>query len=375
MSVLSHPLQPFALERYFAQYEFNIEHLLCQSDCETWTVGSLLDLEPNSREIFEEMALGYTQSAGDPDLRQAIANTYTNLTADDVLVHSGAEEAIYNAMVGLLNPGDHLIVQVPCYESLIAVAQAHGCDITPWAVNPDKGWELNVDELDQSRTSKTKMVVVNMPHNPTGYLPDRTMFDGVVNWCRSHNVILFSDEVYRGLEYRKDDRLPAACEVYENAMSLGVMSKTYGLPGLRIGWIATRNNEMYDRMAAMKDYTTICNSAPSEFLATIALTHGETLIQRNRDLVVRNLKILDMFFEKYGKEFGWHKPKAGPISFMRLKGEETAEAFCQRMVKQGILFVPGTCFPYGDNHHVRIGFGKAKFAESWKAFESVLNTN
>ena len=232
-------LPPFHLERYFARYEFTARHLLSSSDCETWTVAELLALEPGGQGRLERLRLGYTESAGDPELRQAIAGIYQSVGPGDVLVHAGAEEAIFTFMHVALEPGHHLIVHAPAYQSLYAVAEARGVEVSRWQGSEDDGWSLDPDALAALVQKETKAVVVNCPHNPTGYLMDRERFDAVVEISRRHGLLLFSDEVYRELEHDPAARLPAACDVYERAVSLGVMSKTYGLAGLRIGWLAT----------------------------------------------------------------------------------------------------------------------------------------
>ena len=290
-------LQPFTLERYFAQYEFNTKYLLCSSDCESLAVKDLLALEPGAEERLRGLWLGYTELLGSPSLRETIAGIYTDITPGQVLVHSGAEEAIFLFMNAVLQPGDHVIVQWPCYQSLSEVARAIGCDVTPWRLREEGGaWTADLDELRRAFRPNTRVVVVNSPHNPTGYHFTVDEQAEVIALAEEHGALLFSDEVYRELEHDPAERLPAACDLNERAVSLGVMSKTYGLAGLRIGWIATRNAEVFARMAGMKDYTTICNSAPSELLAEIALKHRGQLTARNVALIGENLKVLDGFF-------------------------------------------------------------------------------
>jgi aspartate/methionine/tyrosine aminotransferase len=185
----------------------------------------------------------------------------------------------------------------------------------------------------------------------------RDEFDRLNRMLEERDILLFSDEVYRESEYSADDRLPAACDLNQRAVSLGVMSKTYGLPGLRIGWAATRHGGIKDSMAALKDYTTICNSGPSEFLAEIALRHRDTLIRRNLEMITTNLKLLDDFFGRHSSTFAWVRPKAGPIAFVHLTGSEVGR-FCHELVsKKGVLLLPGDL--YGDSgNHFRIGFGR-----------------
>lgn len=365
-------LAPFKLERYFAEYEFNVQYTLCSSDCESVSIADLLGLEPEARERFGQHWLGYTESQGAPSLRREIARVYETMQPENILVHTGAEEAIFLFMHAALNVGDHLIVHSPCYQSLIEVAQSIGCEISRWQAREENHWKLDVDELRGMIRPHTRAIVVNTPHNPTGYLMSRADFFRVNEIAREHNIILFSDEVYRESEYDALLRLPAACDVNENAVSLGVMSKTYGLPGLRIGWIATRNEKIYARMAALKDYTTICNSAPSEFLAELALRHRATLAQRNVEIITRNLKLLDVFFAERAEMFEWIRPNGGPIAFPKLKRGDI-NSFCHELVtRAGVLLLPGTLFEDAGNHF-RIGFGRKNMPEALKSLEKFLD--
>jgi len=361
----------FKLERYFARYEFAVEHLLCCSDCESLSVDDLLALEPDARDRFQQLWLGYTESQGSPALRREICRLYDTVPPEQVLVHSGAEEAIFLLMHAVLDPGDHLIVHWPCYQSLVAVAGSIGCRVTRWEAREDRGWALDLDELESHIRSNTKLIIVNLPHNPTGYLMAQEQFAEVGEIARAHGIILFSDEVYRESEYPVEERLPAACDLDERAVSLGVMSKTYGLAGLRIGWIATHNTEVYERMAALKDYTTICNSAPSEFLAELGLRHREKLVERNVGIIVDNLVLLDAFFARHTDTFTWQRPKAGPIAFpCYLDGD--VETFCDRLVREaGVLLLPGSVFDDHENH-VRIGFGRKNMPEALARLEEYL---
>jgi aspartate/methionine/tyrosine aminotransferase len=193
--------------------------------------------------------------------------------------------------------------------------------------------------------------------------------------AQEHGLILFSDEVYREAEYHPADRLPSACEINPTAISLGVMSKTYGLPGLRIGWVATRHATLLAKMAALKDYTTICNSAPSEFLAELALRHRQSLVERNLGIIAHNLSILDGFFERHAARFVWQRPKAGPIAFPRLLGllDGDIEAFCHDLVtRSGVLLLPGTVYE-DEGNHFRIGFGRANLPQGVARLEEYLS--
>jgi aspartate/methionine/tyrosine aminotransferase len=364
-------LPPFKLERYFARHEFSAPCLLCASDCESMELQELLALEPGSAERFESLWLGYTDSLGNPELRQAIAATYERVNHNQILVHTGAEEAIFNFMNVALSPGDHIIVQAPYYQSLGEVARSTGAEVSPWEGNPAQGWELDIDMLKTLLRADTRVVVVNFPHNPTGFLPSSAFMRELAQLADQHGFIIFSDEVYRGLELDPADRLPAAVELSNQAVSLGVMSKSYGLAGLRIGWVATSNAKLFNALAAFKDYTTICNSAPSEFLATLALRNGAAIEERNRMLIRENLDRLDDFFGAHAERFSWYRPKAGPIAFPALL-QEPVDRFCTDLLENGgLLLLPGTL--YGENYNsFRIGFGRKNLGEALQRFEDYL---
>ncbi|BAN25440.1 aminotransferase class I/II-fold pyridoxal phosphate-dependent enzyme [Caballeronia insecticola] len=363
---------PFKLERYFAQHEFTARHLLCSSDPESMSIGELLAFEPGSIDALRETWLGYTEYPGAPALRRALATLYENVQADEIIVHTGAQEAIYSFMHSMLAPGDHMIVHMPGYQSHYSVAEAMGVKVSPWKAREEAGWALDPDELETLLTPATRALVICAPHNPTGYLPTREVFDAIVAFARKHNLWLFSDEVYRGLEYDIADRLPAACDVYERAISLGALSKTHGLAGLRLGWIATRSAAVLERMSTFKDYLTISNSAPSEYLSTIAVRHTEALIARNTNIARGNLSLLDEFFARHANRFEWHRPRAGTIGFVRLK-QGHAEQFCAELLERtGVLLLPSSLVDHGDAHF-RLGFGRRNMPEALAIVDAYLD--
>jgi aspartate/methionine/tyrosine aminotransferase len=367
-------LAPFKLERYFAQYEFSAKYLLCTADCESMTVSDLLDLEPGAEEGLKRHWLGYTESLGAPSLRGEISRIYTGIGLEQVLVHSGAEEAIFLFMHAVLAPGDHVIVHWPCYQSLFEVAKSIGCEVTHWEAHPENKWALDLDELKRLLRPNTRSIIVNTPHNPSGYLMPQSDYQTLNELALERGIILFSDEVYRELEYDPADRLPSACEINPTAVSLGVMSKSYGLAGLRIGWVATRNAQVYERMAALKDYTTICSSAPSEYLSELALRHRGRLVERNLQIIRANLLLLDAFFTAHADRFEWVRPHAGPIAFPHLVGEEI-EPFCHQLVTTcGVLLLPGTMYEHPGNHF-RLGFARKSMPQALDQLEEFLATH
>jgi aspartate/methionine/tyrosine aminotransferase len=366
-------LSPFRLERFFAAHEFSAPYLLCGSDCETLSISELLRYSPEAEADFTDLRLGYTESAGDPILRKEIADLYDSIGPEDVLVHSGAEEAIHNFMHAMIEPGDHVIVHSPCYQSLYDVAAAIGCRMTRWPARPEEDFQPDPDFVRDRIKPNTRALIINFPHNPTGALLSRDRFEAIVALSRKHGFIVFSDEVYRFLEYDETARLPALAEIDDRGVSLSVMSKSFGLAGLRIGWIATKNPDIYRRMSEYKDYTTICNSAPSEFLAALALRHKTRILARNRQIIQDNLKALTDFFSRHQHRFHWYPPKGGPIAFPALKTEPNAEDFCRALLSAaGVLLLPGTVY-HDAEQHFRIGFGKSNFGESLRRFEAFLD--
>jgi aspartate/methionine/tyrosine aminotransferase len=363
-------MEPFALERFFARHEFQAEHMLCASDCESFSIAELLAMEPGAADAFAALRLGYTETAGNPELRREIAGLYRGITADDILVFAGAEEAIFIFMNAVLNAGDHLIVHSPCYQSLAAVAVGNGCEVTRWEAAQKDGWEPDLEFLERSGKAATRALVVNFPHNPSGYLPGRDFFERLLSLAAAKGWLVFSDEVYRFLEYNPESRLPAVCELYENGVSLGVMSKAFGLAGLRLGWVACRNRAILDKMAEFKDFTTICTAAPSEFLSSLALRRREAILQRNLGIIVRNLELLRDFMRRYNEYFSWQEPLAGPIAFPRVNFAQASDDFCAGLLeKQGVLLLPGSVFAAAPAQF-RIGFGRRDFQSGLQKLET-----
>jgi aspartate/methionine/tyrosine aminotransferase len=363
--------QPFALERYFARYEFDARYLLCSSDPEAMSVRELLALEPDTTEALLDVWLGYTESRGSPELRRAIAALYEHTDAENVLVHAGAQEPIFAFMNVALSPGDHVIVQVPAYQSHYSIAEAAGAEVTRWQSNLAADGAPDPDELASAIRPNTRAIVLTSPNNPTGYVFDRQRLDATIEIARKHGLWLFADEVYRGTERDPADRAPAVCDLYERGISLGAMAKAYGLAGLRIGWIATQDKEIYDKIAAFKDYLTICNPSPSEYLATLALYHHDELTVRVRRITSDNLDRLDAYFASHNDRWDWHRPRAGTTAFPRYLAGST-ERLCAELVERaGVLLLPSKAFDAGDDR-VRIGYGRTNLPEALAAMNDYL---
>ncbi|MFD9692733.1 aminotransferase class I/II-fold pyridoxal phosphate-dependent enzyme [Kitasatospora sp. NPDC059088] len=338
-------LPDFRLETYFTRWEFTARHHLTASDAQTMTMAELLALAgPEDREAWDTLALGYTETFGDPGLRRAIAGMYERVDADDVICFGGAQEGINLAMQVLLEPGDHAVVVTPNYQSAETVPLSL-CEVTGVALDERQDWALDLDAVEAALRPNTKVLSVNFPNNPTGTLIDAADLARLAGLCEERGIRLFSDEVYRGLERDPARILPQAADLSATALSLNVTSKSLGLPGLRIGWIACRDRELRTRLERAKHYTTICNSAPSEVLARIAITAREGILARNRAVIAANLPHFDAFFAEFPELFDWRAPDGGCVAYPRYLGPDGVEDFCTALVEQtGVLLMPASMF-------------------------------
>ena len=368
-------LPEFALERYFARHEFSSRHLLSASDCESLAMASLLEqADAGLRGLWDGLTLGYTESQGLQDLRREISSLHSTTEPDDVLVLA-PEEGIFVAMNCILGAGHHVVCTFPAYQSLFQVARTLGCDVDLWEPEEtEAGWRFRIETLEALLRPDTRLVVVNFPHNPTGCLPTTGEFGRIVQLARDRGAYLFSDEMYRLLEPRPGLRLSPAVDLYERAVTLAGMSKAFGLPGLRIGWLATRDRLLLERCAAFKDYTTICSSGPSELLALMALRGRERILGEQRARLARNTEALAAFMRRQERVFAARPGDAGPVCFPRLLEPEGAEAFCRRVQEgAGIMILPSTVYGYGDSH-VRLGLGRESFPAALAALDEFLGT-
>lgn len=339
------------------------------------SLGELLQFAPDAESRLKETWLGYTEYEGAPALRQELAKLYTTTTPEQILVHAGAEEGIFAFFAATLSAGEHVIIHAPGYQSLYEIARSIGCEVSLWITHDSDGWALDLDWLRRNIRSNTRAIVVNCPHNPTSYQMSAATQREIVEIARQHGILIFSDEVYRGLEHDPSLALPAMCDMYENAVSLGAMAKTWGLAGLRLGWIATHNRAIYEKIAAYKDYLSICNAAPSETLGILALQHRDQIAARNLGIIRANLDLLDAFFARHTDRFVWQRPVAGSTAFPSLTAQFGAQAFCEDVVnRKSVLLLPSLCYEYGDRHF-RIGFGRANMPEALAQLEAYLLEN
>jgi len=359
-------MRDFELERYFSKWEFTARHHMTASDMESMSVADLLAMGTSAQQqAFQEAWLGYSETWGAPDLRQAIADSYNSLSIENILCMAGAGEGIYATMRVLLEPGDHVVVPVPNYQSAETIPLAE-CDVTGVAIKEGEGrWVLDLDDIKAALTSKTKLISVNFPHNPSGMCMPPSDFSALIELCRERGIYIFSDEVYRGVELNVRDQLPQIADVYEKGISLNVLSKAYGLPGLRLGWLASQDRHLLEKVERYKHYLSICNAVPAERLAVIALENRAQIFERNKNILTENLALLRGLWSDYPELFTWFQPQGGCVAFTRYNGPDGVEAFCQSLIEDsGVLLLPSSIYRSelmdGPGHHFRIGFGRDK---------------
>ena len=366
--------RPFEIEHFFRQHEFSAPYGISSSDCEPLTLPELLRYaSPERREQFESMWLGYTEAQGHPELRALIARLHTGIDAEHV-TEVVPEEGIFLTLNALLEAGDHVVAIAPSFQSLWEIARAKGCELSFWRQRQSEaGWHFDIDELEALLRPDTKMLIVNFPHNPSGCLPCQADFERIVAMARRRGIILFSDEIYRFSEHDEALRLPSACELYERAIVLGGLSKCFGLPGLRVGWLITRDAGLAHELQELKSYTTICASGPSEILAIIGLENWRALTRRTVEIVQANIAISREFFGRYDGLFWADYPQAGTITLVELRSDVAVDDFAAAAVKeQGVMVLPASVMLFEGNYF-RLGLGRRSLPHALEHLEQVIS--
>lgn len=373
-------LPDFRLETHFAKWEFSARYHMTASDAESMSLRDLLAMAtPTERAEFDDMWLGYTETYGAPDLRDTIAGTFADQPRDNILCFAGASEGIFAANNVILDADSHAIVITPNYQSHEALPQAI-CSASAVPLDPNDNWSLDIDRIAAAIRPNTRLVTINFPHNPTGAILPLDRYMALIELCRTHGIYILHDEIFHGLGPSGAQHLPYIADVYERGLSLGVMSKSYGLPGLRIGWIACQDRDVLSKMERMKHYLSICNSGPSERLAKIGLIHRAQILARNNALIDTNLPKWDAFFARHGDLFDWQRPDGSCMAFPRYNGPDGVEAFAQSLVEDsGVLLLPGSIYAsdLGETpaNHFRLGFGRSGLDEGLAALDAHILRN
>jgi aspartate/methionine/tyrosine aminotransferase len=276
-----------------------------------------------------------------------------------------------------LEPGDEVIVLSPAYDALINMFEhvVGKENVKKWNFYPnDNGWELRIEELVLLLSPKTKMIVVNFPHNPTGYVPSPPLQQEIIAIAEQNDVWLFSDEMYFGLIHEGTPKIPSMADLSSKSIVLSGLSKTYGLPGLRTGWLIVPNDQLIDEYINWKFYTSICSPGPSEFLATAALKVWNELRERSLSQIKTNLQIADQFFHRWPDHFSWRRPLAGSTALVKFHVDSVNQVAERVATESGVLIQSAVTLG-SDDHHLRIGLGRATFETALGKFESWLTVN
>ena len=337
------------LEDWFDTYQYEIAYDVGESAVKFHTFDELnIDLG--------RLPIRYGYHRGRPDLREVIAHQYEGLTADDIIVTTGASEANFATVSALVKPGDHVIVLHPNYPSLYEVPRSLGCDVSFLHLRHEANFALNLDELKRLITVKTKLISLTYPNNPTGAMISEEVLHEVVAFAESQNIFLLFDETYRELAY--DKPLPWAASLSQKVISISSMSKSYGLPGIRIGWLAARAKIITDAVLAIREQVTITNGAISEEIALSVLQRKEDFLEKARAHVNYNFQLVSRWMEDQ-EALEWIPPRAGVVALPRIVDDAVADpegVYRTLAEKHKTFVIPGRCFEL-DNHCFRLGYG------------------
>jgi aspartate/methionine/tyrosine aminotransferase len=370
-------IETFALERWMTTWELNVTHDITESGISPMSIDELLDvagIENPSELIAELMAKPqlYSEARGTELLRRTIAETYRDVTPDDVLVTTGAIEANFLVYNALLETGDHVVVTTPCYQQLASVPRAIGCDVAEWRVTPESGFRFDLDALERLVTDRTKLIVINSPHNPTGALLTQADLERIAGIAGRVDAWVLSDEAYRWLDHPGGVALPSSMrDLYPKAVGIGTTSKFFGLPGLRLGWLAG-TAELAQACWELRDYVSLSPAMLSDRFAQIAVANHERVRQRNHRILEQNLARARAWFADNADIVSWEEPKAGLLAMVKVHGVDDTDALSEHLAEAGVMLAPGSAF--GLPGYLRIGIGQrpAIFAEALDRAATVI---
>ena len=349
---------PFELERWQSTWENRVRFNLSESGVHPLTIQELLGLAGASAVPLLDVRLGYSQSNGTDTLRERIAALYPGASPDQILVTTGSSEANFVTCWRLLEPGDKVAMMMPNYLQSWGLAQNFGAQVRPFSLHEKEGWEPYAEEIRTAIAPGTKLVVVTNPHNPTGHVLSDAMRKVIVERAAEVGAWLLADEVYTGAE-RDGNTTPSFWGSYDKVIVVNGLSKAYGLPGLRIGWIVAPpgfSEEAWKR----HDYTTIGPSGATDHLAAVALEPHvrEKLIERTRKILAANYPVMDNWLKSFGETFAWVPPHAGAICWTRYQNGPSggaAEVVEKLRAQHSVLLCPGDHF--GMPGYLRFGYG------------------
>lgn len=349
-------LAPFLVEHWLNTHELTARYNLAETDAKPFTVQELLELAGADVADLLSTRISYNPTLGSDNLRTLIASYYPGAKPENVLVTTGAMEADFLLTNIMVDAGDTVIVESPAYQVLYSVAEARGANVKLWQLTVDNCFQPDLNQLEDLIDNKTKLVVLNVPHNPTGAVINETDLRTIVGWAEQKGFWVLCDEVYHDLALEPGTVPPYARTLSHRAISVGSMSKAYGLSGLRLGWFVGPE-ELVEKAWGWKDYTSISNSPISDYLARLALANKPAVIARNVAIARTNWQEFLDWLAHWQDLIDYIPPAAGVLAFPWLKRQDISGTdFCQGAFdQQGVLLVPGEAF--GRPGHFRIGFG------------------
>lgn len=361
-------------EEYFSKYEFTKPYQLASSDCESLTISELIELGGGSGEEFLKLNLGYPEMPGSAYLRKEISSLYRNHNQDQILVLGSPIEGIYLVMRTLCKKGDHIIVLSPAYDALFNIAESISGNATRrFLQNNGSKWRLDFDQLEKIISSSTKLLILNFPHNPTGFTPTEDELQKIVKIAEQHNVRIFCDEIYRGLLIAPGLSESSLADLSSNAITMSGASKGLGLPGLRLGWLTIKDPALYNEVMNYKTYTSMCSSQTLEYLGPMAVRAAPKLINKNLRIIRENMILAETFFAKWQSHLTWIKPLGSSVSVFKVNAA-SAELFCNQLAdRHGIVLLPIKYMGYEDQY-VRMGFGRKNFQTCLEVLDHSLET-
>jgi aspartate/methionine/tyrosine aminotransferase len=369
-------LAPFRLERWFAEFEFvpGMRNLAASGPFPV-TTQELLELEgPQTTERYLDLDLDYIENPGSESLRHSVASLYTTIKAADVRIMSGASEALFLLIWSMVEPGQNIVIEEPCYDNVPGVAQSLGIEVRRLPLRQEDGWKPHLERLAQLIDEKTRIVYLVRPHNPTGSLLGKEEMLAIAAMTARVGAILVNDEVFR-LIALDGEPMPSVVDLVEHAVAIGDMTKPWGLGGLRVGWIASRQHQLLDKLSAARDYSTMCCSAPGAFLAELTLRHSKKILAPRFVAARTNLDKLAEMINNSQRSLSWRRPEAGYTTFVQLPARVSSTAFCRRLaLEKQVLLLPGEVFGSAYEQFIRIGFGCTTqiFAEGLAALSDEL---
>jgi aspartate/methionine/tyrosine aminotransferase len=355
-------LETFALERWMTKYESWVKYDIAESGILPLNIDDLLGLLPageraSALEKLTGLRLGYSEAPGTHELRSLLAETYRDCAPENILVTTGAIEANFLLFNVLLDPGDHVVACYPAYQQLYSVPRGIGCEVALWRVRSKDGFRFDVGDLERLVTPRTRLIVVNTPHNPTGAMLSEAELRRVYALAESVGAMVLCDEAYRWLTVPGGDPFaPPMFDLGPRGISVGTLSKPFGLPGLRLGWIAA-HGDLAARCWAMRDYVSLSPGRLSDALAVLAVRHREKIFERNRAIITANLATAKRWFAERADLISWQPPRGGLLALARYHLDIPSLELANRLAERyNVMLAPGSAF--GFEHHLRIGIGQ-----------------